>query len=495
MPEVLNPATESPEHKVRLILSWLATNRDAEALDTEALLQQLAHTAQAQLPPPQLFKMIELLYACLERNMRERIKAFTLMEIPLPRSGRQAIQQIQQALEAFAQAYERCLPTLSNSTSKTEKYLCLNRAASCLQQHLFISHLVAAPPAIGIWQRLHTLFREGLHLPQENGQPQQPPAYNLALLLACAQPASYSAHELKFVADYIQHHSHHLDILATQPEEVSGVFWIDPSRDFPAFALGRRAPPADAQVFYFSCRPLSILAKTHLQSLMEGQSPETLGLPSFAGSVAGKGTLRRLAAYWGSPGKRRFPRRRQSYRATLCVGLKRLWRMLQTPEESKEEDFSEWMITNESPDGYSLMHLHGKMTRTRVGDVVALRPEAEPGGSERWLICLVRWVISENPEHVEIGLQVLAPSATPARLAIPGDPNHQEQSWALILPELPPLRNEPVLLAPAGVVNDPKRQLVLLIEKENLEIRQVNAREVNEQTGRIEVFTIVPDAS
>ncbi len=169
--------------------------------------------------------------------------------------------------------------------------------------------------------------------------------------------------------------------------------------------------------------------------------------------------------------------------------------MLQTPDEMTSEDFSQWMITNESPDGYALMHLNGKAGRIRVGDIVALRTETDAGSSERWQICLVRWAISENPEHIEIGLQVLAPEAIPALLAIPSDPGNKAQTSALILPELPPLRNEPVLVVPAGAIHDPNHKLLLLIERANLEIRQVRASGISEQTERVEVFTIETDAS
>ena len=55
------------------------------------------------------------------------------------------------------------------------------------------------------------------------------------------------------------------------------------------------------------------------------------GLPGFAASPGGHGVLRRLATLWGHPAKRKFPRRRQSYRADLCSGLDRLWQLLRHP--------------------------------------------------------------------------------------------------------------------------------------------------------------------
>lgn len=485
------PKTDLTDANVRLILTWLATHRDSPDMDLEALPEHLQSLRKSSLPARQTLKLLEMLYTCTAASLEARMTQLSKASIPLPRQIRQQFNTLQEILDGFALAYESVFAALPHDASPRETSLTLERTASCLSRHLHISHLVAAPPSLGIWQRLHATF-----LQTRQANPDQPlPPYGEALLLACAQPASFSAQELMFIAHYAQDQARSLKISEQPPEDIKGVFWIDPSRDFPAFALARRAPPPEFKVYYFSCRAVAQQAETHLQALIQGQSAQSLNLPPLASTPAGKGTLRRLIAFWGSPGKRRFPRRRQAHRATLCSGLNRLWRMLQTPEKMSSDDFSQWMITNESPDGYALMHLNGKAGRVRVGDIVALRTETDAGSSERWQICLVRWAISENPEHIEIGLQVLAPEAIPARLAVPSDPGNKAQTSALILPELPPLRPEPVLVVPAGSIVDPQHKLLLLIERSNLEIRQVRTAGICDQTERVEVFTIENDAS
>lgn len=495
MPESPTTKTDLTDANVRLILTWLATHRDSPDLELEGLSTQLQTLRETPLPARQTLKLLEMLFACTTAPLESRIAQLCKASIPLPRQIRQQFNLLQEVLDNFALAYESVFESLPHDAAPQEICLTLERTAFCLSKHLHISHLVAAPPSLGIWQRLHTAFLQIRRSSPDPDHPQLLAPYCEALLLACAQPASFSAQELMFIAHYAQHQARGLEISEQQPEDIKGVFWIDPSRDFPAFALARRLPPPEFKVYYFSCRAVAQQAEAHLQALTQGKSAQSLQLPPLAATPAGKGTLRRLIAFWGNPGKRRFPRRRQSHRATLCSGLHRLWRMLQTPDEMTSEDFSQWMITNESPDGYALMHLNGKAGRIRVGDIVALRTETDAGSSERWQICLVRWAISENPEHIEIGLQVLAPEAIPALLAIPSDPGNKAQTSALILPELPPLRNEPVLVVPAGAIHDPNHKLLLLIERANLEIRQVRASGISEQTERVEVFTIETDAS
>lgn len=487
--------TDLTDANVRLILTWLATHRDAPDLDLEGLATQLQTLRETPLPARQTLKLLEMLFTCATASLESRITQLSKASIPLPRPVRQQFHTLQDVLDSFALAYEIVFKSLPHAASDSDICLPLERTAFCLSQHLYLSHLAAAPPGLGIWQRLHATFLQIRDKRPDPAHPQLPPAYCEALLLACAQPASFSAPELMFIAHYARSQARQLEISEAPPAEVKGVFWIDPSRDFPAFALARRPPPADYQVYYFSCRAMAQQAQAHLEALTQGQSAQSLQLPPLAATPAGRGTLRRLIAFWGNPGKRRFPRRRQPHRATLCSGLPRLWRMLQTPEEMSSDDFSQWLITNESPDGYALMHLNGKARRVRLGDIVALRTETDAASNERWQIGLVRWAISENPEHIEIGLQVLAPEAIPALLAIPGDPGNPAQISALILPALPPLRNEPVLVVPAGAINDLNHKLLLLIEQANLEIRQVRASGISEQTGRVEVFTIEADAS
>jgi hypothetical protein len=489
MPTHPNPAAETHERNVRLILAWIAQHRDAPTLTPEDFLAPLQTLQQTPLPPLQARALADLLFACLETRLDGFRAVFAKVAIPLARQLRQEAHALQDVLENFALAYTGIESALPETPAEAHPS-CLERAAFCLQQHLYVSHLVAAPPRLGIWQLLHQTFLRA------RAQQIPLPAYGEALLLAAAQPSAFSGRELAFIAGIIRQYGADLEISTAIPALPHGVFWVDPSRDHPAFALVRRAPPPGCRVFYFSCRTQADALAAKLQALTVGVTPAELGLDEFAGTPAGKGALRRLAGAWGKPGRRRFPRRRQSERATLCTGLTRIWQLLQAPEKLDDTDFSEWMITNQSPDGYALMHLRGKAGRLRIGDLIALRPETK--GDEtaaRWLIGLVRWALSENPEHIEIGLQVLAPHATPATLAQPDASSGKVETAALILPELPPLRPQPVLVVPSGRISGLERSLVLLVEKDNLEIRHVRPRDIQEQNGRVEMFTLAPAVS
>lgn len=172
----------------------------------------------------------------------------------------------------------------------------------------------------------------------------------------------------------------------------------------------------------------------------------------------------------------------------MTTGLDNLWQVCRKREAAAAE-LSTWMITNESADGYSVMHLSGKTGALSVGGVVAVRT----GSENDWQICIVRWAVSENPEHLELGLQILAPSAVAAVLAQPSDSTGTEYLRVLLLPEIPRLRPVELLVAASGAVARRQSRLVLVIESENVVVREVGSTHVDEQTTSVDILSIEPE--
>ena len=165
---------------------------------------------------------------------------------------------------------------------------------------------------------------------------------------------------------------------------------------------------------------------------------------------------------------------------------------MKSPDSAK--DCSEWMVTNESPDGYALMHISGHTDHLKVGDIIALQAVGEHAETPpAWHICIIRWAISENPEHIELGLQVLAPRAFAVEIAHPYKIDSSNKVAALILPPTPPLRPMQSLVLPAGLLKENTRRIIVMLEAANLEIREVQATRLDEQTSTIEIFSVSPD--
>lgn len=487
---------ESPEKNVKSILEWLTLAHGRAGLeDATRLHRKLLLLRATPLPKEQRLQLLDLLYGYAARLATAQFPALHEATLPVSRKMRQLVRSIQDSLEVLAQDYVDTQPTAPESATRRPADS-LRPAMQCLAWHLTISHLAAAPTAPGIWQQLHGVFRSARRLgvedePGPEGESTIHRIYLSSLLLSVVQPASFTSRELEFIGNYIDHCAPTIQLAEEIPAEHEGIFWIDPDRDAPAHALARRTPPPETPVLYFACDVIAQGAADHLTALEGGRPAADLGLPAFAESHAGRGVLRRLASFWGRPAKRKFPRRRQSYRADLCAGLGPLWQLLNSPEEVPAA-VSEWMITNESPDGYAMMHVSGTPGELRVGDIVALRPHRGDATGERaWQICIVRWALSENPEHIELGLQVLAGQGIPAILALPR--NHQAGTAALLLPKAPPLRPSQALVVPTGMVDDPTEKLIVVVEQDNVAVYELRPTCLDERTASVEVFTVEPD--
>ena len=55
------------------------------------------------------------------------------------------------------------------------------------------------------------------------------------------------------------------------------------------------------------------------------------------------------------------------------------------------------------------------------------------------------------------------------------------------------MRNSPALVAPAGLLSEQDKRLILLIENDHFGVREVRPTAVTEQTSSIEIFSVAPD--
>lgn len=490
---------ELAEHTLKSILEWLAVARGRTGPEEATGLQRKLLALRATpLPVEQRLKLLDLLYGYAVKLTEAQLPVLREATLPVSRKIRQLVRAIQDILEILAQEYLGLVAaTASPETGNPSRppAATLRPAVQCLSWHLTISYLVASPTAPGIWQQLHAAFRTARQqgvaaAPGPAGESGIERMYLSSLLLSVVQPASFTSQELEFIDQYIQGHVEAAQLSDEAPAGHGGIFWIDPDRDVPPHALARRTPPPETPILYFACDVIARNASDRLAALEAGSRAAELDLPAFADGHAGRGVLKRLANFWGRPAKRKFPRRRQSYRAALCAGLDQLWQLLQVPDATPPA-ISEWMITNESPDGYAMMHVSGATEQLRVGDIVALQSRrGESSAARGWQICIIRWALSENPEHIELGLQVLSGYGIPARLALAGQPDGVA---ALLLPKAPPLRPSQALVLPTGTVQDRADKLILVVEQQNVAVHELLATDLDEQTSSVEVFSVEPD--
>ncbi len=484
---------KTPGTSLSSLNAWLdSPDLSSPAESISALCEHLHGFGSAEVPLPKRAEVLDRVYmrgmTCVEKLIPDLVDT----PVPVPGKARQVIRTMQEMLygiaEQFLDLHDKN-DSLGQTGSCIAPDLALWRTLHALSRHLLIGSLTASPPGIGIWRKLHQTYdlarQQGItrNTPEGTTRPLQD-EYYAAVLLGCAQPASFTAREILFLDAYLERFSSQIDSNRDKPDRNPEMFWIDPVRDAPATPCSRKPPPQETPVRYFSCGRLADLLANQLEALDSGAGAKQLELPEYAATPAGRGVLRRLSVHWGDPGKRRFPRRRQNYRAQLCAGLNKIYQLFQKRPVSAET--SNWMIVNESPDGYSIMHVSGRTGPITVGDVVALKTET----GNNWQLCIIRWVLSENQEHLELGLQILSANAIAADLALPSGTDGNACRPVLVLPATPVLRPEESMVVPSGMLAGHTKNLVLIIEKDNIEVREINTGQRGEQNGQIEIYEI-----
>ena len=486
---------QAPDPRTTAILEQLAhAHGFGGGGDPGALLDNLAKLRESSVAGEQRLALLDLLQGQAGRLCEAELPGLVGHAFPVPRPLRQKARAIQEALDILIQEYADSLAMLFDSVAPvgpSNPEATLRRILKCCGWHLAVGHAISSPDGVGLWGHIHASYRAARRLgiaqtPDSGGEPALETLYGRLVLAAVARPSSFRPDELAFIRSYINQATRPLEIMDTAPRDRDGLFWIDLEGDFPAYAVNRRPAPAESPALFFAADLVARDAAEHLAALEEPVGPRPSSLPPEAATPAGMTTLRRLVELWGSPTKRRFPRRKRSYRSELVAGFGPLWQALHAPVATPA---SQWMVTNESPDGYALMHIAGDTAHLAVGQVAAVRHGEEgASGVAAWQVGLIRWALSENQEHVEIGLQQLAAQVVPARVVRATSDGGNVS--ALLLPPSPPARTAPALLLPAGLLTANDRRLAVLIEQGNLRVCEFDVTGIAERGPSIEVFNL-----
>lgn len=373
--------------------------------------------------------------------------------LPLSNSSRSAAGMVEELVTELAYSYKLLLVEqarrLFGLASSGRAVLPVVRAMQLLARRLTLGYRVYATNAKGVWLELHELYqfalRRGLanrSLPGESDTPLS--VYRDALLIAFAEPLKLMQGDLDRVAAWLAHFGSLANVSsAGQTRSGQGVFLIKPQRDVPGYALAKRHHPVPhGHDLVLSTLPAAEALLDQLAKLAAGEDPAELGLPPESADPAFRDLMGRLVKHWGAVPNRRFTRLRTHARVEISVGIRGIWAFLNRQPSAARP--GEWMVTNESPRGFALLHVGGPIEQIRVGEVIGLRTR----DSQTCHVCVVRWVLSDNPDHLELGLEELAPTARPVSLRTSRMPRPQESQPVLLLPEVPALNQAPAILAP-----------------------------------------------
>lgn len=491
---------------------------------SRSILDALSALNRTKVAEDTRYKLLELYRATISDLMPALEEQFSGQSLPLPDKCRTIASQARQLQTELAYGYKIILLDHSNRRlsfgSNKQLPLAVERAIACLGRMLVVCYQTYAPTPAGVWAEMHTLFmhavEQGIQDEPLSDMGQQSSinlAYKQSLLLALLDPYRLMQGEVNRVLDYLASFGGHAHLQPlAQTSSPSGYFLVRLDSDKPPRALAHDSTVTDARTdILLNTIELARLLHQQIHGLESGVDAKALVLPPAPRDFSYPSLLKRMLKHWGVAPKRLFNRIQNDAKMDICAGIRAIHHFLgnrdseapgKSPETAITLELSDspldktshqtyvsrnWLIINESAGGLALEKDPKTDARIRVGEIIGLRPD----GSQAWNIGVVRWLSSEDPSHLQLGAQMLAPTATPVMIRPVIASAATAFQAALLLPEIPALK-QPVTLAVQRGGFSPQREFML---DNNGMLRNIRATKLLEQTATFDLFEFTSNHS
>lgn len=481
------------------VISWLGAEPSVDPVaDLPEMLRQLeALLRAADVSPLQLHRALELFVVRVADAREAVVPRLTERSLPLPSDLFNAVSSLERIVIGMASGYSRVLADVGSAmvTQSRKPEVLSARALFLLTDAVWLAALKGASPRAGVWSEAHRVFQMAAVAAGSETLPAELPrgpvqgAYKSMLAMAAAQPEAQTARQLEWLRQYLEQTAWRAELSAKPKTGIeTWDYWIDPAQDTGPIAMVRRSPPPVDGMVYFSAAELARGATGHLERIdaalgAGGEVIPGASLPELPAGLPPQEIaklLRTLRERWAMPPRREQMRRHNDYSVDVCVGLRAIWRLKHAGEEAAK--VLSWRVQNESPGGYAIMSLDVESNSLSPGMAVALRRQV----GAQWSVCVVRWVRSDSPDRVEIGLQTISNESTPVRVGFRGGDGPGEMMPGLVLPPVPGIRNHQAILAPSGAYQS--RRFLLTHEGEHLYVAQGRLLSLDMQTSHVELF-------
>lgn len=479
-------------------------------LEQLGLLNRQAVGADARL------KLMETYRPTILKVVDELASHYCNQPLPLSENAMMAAATAKNLLTELAYGYKVGILGQSSRIfalggSKTLALL-VQRAIDALDRLLQVSYYTYVNAPEAVWSEIHRLYLHaaqlGLHEIEIEDCGEKSSinlTYKRVLLLALANPHHLTSVDVDRVRDYLTRYAQlaQLHPLGT-PENPAGVFLVRLKSDQAPIPLSKHRGEADMRTDILLITVE--LARQVSADLKQLESGTAGAAPGMTGSTnQSRDLLNYLIKNWALAPKRTFSRLPKNESTNLCAGLQAIHYFLNGEadfaairQQSEDADVSlnftespidssaihlfssaRWLVVNESAGGMALSKFPGVPSELGVGDLLGMR--SDRGG--QWSLGVVRWANSEESGDLEIGAQMLAPTAK--AIAVRPE-NTKDYAKALLLPELLPLR-QPATLVTACSTYYPARILEVIMDADSKPVRVLLTR-LLERTGSFERF-------
>ena len=385
---------------------------------------------------------------------------------------------------------ERRLFTIGDDKQRA---LLIQRAIDALSRQLRVHYLTYSTPLPGIWSELHLLYLLAAQLALQNlpvtdgaAEGSIDHSYKQALLLAIADPSQLHSLDIERAIAYLEQFADLAQLLPLgHTGNTLGIFLVNLQCDKPPIPLDKNTQHADpgADILLVTIE-LARQVHHHLSQLKaKTHPPDPAALPD----QNYLDVLQHLLRRWGNPPKRGFQRADKNNAIHMCMGVAVIYHFLDMessaapgligrdgPAEGKSET---WSVINESPGGLALRKLSPVRGNLRIGELVGLKTN----DSKPWGLAIVRRASSDSAGPLQIGVQMIAPSAKKVILHLQ---DSTQTEFALLLPELTALKQTNTIITTRGLYQ-PARTLRL---EEDGKMTDIMLTSLVERTHNFERF-------
>jgi len=404
---------------------------------------------------------------------QDLIPHFSGASLPISKNEQAFADAAEQLWQEFAFGYKFALVDLQNKilnlgSSKTTA-LVVQRAIHACKELMLIHHLTYASAPASIWGELHQLYYCALQQSAEklpvsehytiNNASSVNFIYAQTLLLNLANPQHLANKHILSLDSYLGRVANKAEL---RPlgfiEKPTGVFLVslDSAKPPTAFVKNKEIPDGSTDILLVTVN-LARQIYQHIKLLQEGVIPNDASIPTNAIETHFEDLLAHLIKQYGKTPQRLFSRSKKSDGVELSIGINtthHLIREVISPLNTNQgisglntNGFyrpSRWQILNVSAGGYALRKINTSMASAHIGDVVAMKDN----NTKTWELAVLRWANVNELKQLDIGLQLISPSAY--AVSIRAD-NNALESEALLLPELSALKQAASIIAAVGL--------------------------------------------
>ena len=398
---------------------------------------------------------------------QDLIPHFSNASLPISKNEQAFADAAMHLWQEFAFGYKFALVDLQNKllnlNSGKPTALVVQRAIHALKEIALVHHLGYRAPPANLWSELHQLYFCAIQQSAEKLLVSEPLAtnnvssinlvYTQVLLMALADPQHLANSDILKTDAYLSNVAAQAELrFLGLIENTAGVFLIALNSDNPPnpFAKNRDVPDSATDILLLTLG-LARQIHQHVKSLQNGIIPDDGSLPVNALESHYEDLLTRLIKNFGKVPQRVFSRTKKSDGIELGIGLIATHHLiyeggntfLNATNAAGAIKPSRWQVLNVSAGGYALRKFNSSQASARVGDVVAMKNSK----STLWELAVLRWANVNNLNQLDIGLELISPSATAITAKLS---NNALEGEALLLPELSGLKQAASIITARG---------------------------------------------